>query len=112
MSLNKHQIFANDDLSEQFVDMPEWGGKVKIKAFSAREQLEMIDFIEKEPSEIQVAIKFIILSCVDEHNNKLFTEDDIDNLMKKKAMHLAELANKIATLNKQDGDAVEDLAKN
>lgn len=112
MSLSKHQIFASNDLKEEFVDIPEWGGKIKIKTFSAREQLDLLDFLEKKPTELDMAIQFILLGCVDSDNKKLFNIDDVHLLKEKNAANLIKLAKRISDLNKQGADDVDNLAKN
>lgn len=112
MSLNKHQIFASNDLKEAFVEMPEWGGKVKIKALSVQEQLDYDNFLATKPKEIEMALHLIIVACVDENNNKLFSEDDINLLKQKNSSNLFKLVSEILKLNKQDANDVDELAKN
>lgn len=41
MMLTAEQILTAPDLEERIVDVPQWGGSVRIKAFSKAEQLEM-----------------------------------------------------------------------
>lgn len=113
MLLNKHQIFAFDDLESKVVDMKaEWGGDVKIKCLSVAEQLENDAFIAQNPSEIEMAIKLIVLSCVDENNNKLFSDDDFNFLKEKKMKSLGKLVKEILKLNRQEAEDVDNLAKN
>ncbi len=112
MSLNKHQIFAADDLAEKYVDMPEWGGDVKIKALSVAEQLDYDAFLAKAPSEMDMAIKLILLGCIDDKNNKLFNEDDADLLKNKKSDSIFKLVSEIIKLNQQRPQDVDNLAKN
>lgn len=112
MSLNKHQIFASNDLKESFVDMPEWGGKVKIKALSVQEQLDYDAFLVTKPKEIEMALHLIIMACVDNNNNKLFNEKDIDSLKQKNSQNLFKLVNEILKLNNQNANDIDELAKN
>jgi len=112
MSINKHQIFASNDLKEKFVAMPEWGGDVKIRALSVHEQLEYDAFIATEPKEIDMALHLILAACVDDNNSKLFNIDDLELLKQKSSKNLFYLVNEILELNKQKADDVENLAKN
>ena len=112
MSLNKHQIFAANDLKEAFVDVPEWGGKVKIKALSVQEQLDYDAFLAKKPAEIDMALHLIITACIDDNGGKLFNLEDCEMLKKKNAANLFRIVEKILDLNKQNSGQVEELAKN
>lgn len=112
MSLNKHQIFACNDLKESYVDMPEWGGKIKIKALSVQEQLDYDAFLASKPKEVEMALHLIIIACIDENGNKLFDENDLPLLKKKNSANLFKIVSEILKLNKQDANDVDDLAKN
>lgn len=112
MALNKHQIFACNDLKEKLVDMPEWGGEIKIKALSVAEQLEYDAFISSDPKEIDMALHLIMVACVDSDNKKLFDSSDVELLKNKSSKNLFRLVNEILSLNKQNPDEVDSLAKN
>lgn len=112
MALNKHQIFASNDLKESFVDVPEWGGKVKIRALSVQEQLDYDEYLATKPKEIDMALRLIVTACVDTENKKLFSEDDVSNLKQKNSSNLFKLVEAILSLNKQNTAQVDELAKN
>jgi hypothetical protein len=112
MSINKHQIFASNDLKEKFVDMPEWGGQVKIRALSVKEQLAYDEYLSTEPKEVEMALHLIISACVDDDNKKLFDISDMDLLKEKSSKNLFLLVNEILSLNKQLPADSDKLAKN
>lgn len=112
MSINKHQIFASNDLREKFVDMPEWGGVVKIRALSVKEQLVYDEFLTTKPKEIEMALHLIILACVDDNNQKLFDNSDLELLKQKSSKNLFYLVHEILSLNKQESEDADSLAKN
>lgn len=112
MALNKHQIFATNDLKEKLIEMPEWGGSVKIRALSVKEQLDYDAYIATEPKEIDMALQLIMFACVDDNNNKLFNKDDIELLKQKSSKNLFKLVHEILDLNKQNPKNQEDLLKN
>ena len=112
MSINKHQIFASNDLREKFVDMPEWGGAVKIRALSVKEQLEYDEFLSTEPKEVEMALHLIIVACVDDNNQKLFDLSDLELLKQKSSKNLFHLVHEILSLNKQEPENSDSLAKN
>lgn len=108
--LNKHQIFAFNDLKEKVVHI--WGGELKIRALSVKEQLEYDAFLATEPKEVEMALHLIIAACIDDNGNRLFEETDIPYLKEKNSKNLFHLVHEILSLNKQDDKDVEDLAKN
>ena len=112
MSLNKHQIFAAKDLKESFVEVPEWGGKVKLKALSMQEQLDYDTFLSNKPNEIDAALRLVILACVDDSDNKLFNEEDLKELKKKDSVNLLKVVEAILELNNMKAKSVDNLAKN
>lgn len=112
MLLNKHQIFAADDLRNEIVAMKEWGGDIKIRVMSVREQLNFDKFLASKPDDKEMAFFLIVKSCIDENNQPLFTEDDIQFLEQKSADSILKLFQAILALNKQRPDDVEKLAKN
>lgn len=112
MLLNKHQIFAANDLKQEIIAMPEWGGDVKIRVMSVREQLDFDKFLAAKPDDKEMAFFLIIKSCVDENDKPLFDDGDIEFLEQKSADSILKLFQAILGLNKQKPDDVETLAKN
>ena len=112
MAINKQQIFASRDLKEKMVDMPEWGGEVKIRALSVREQLQYDEYLGTEPKEVEMALHLIIAACVNDDNSKLFDVSDIEMLKEKSSKNLFFLVNEILSLNKQQPKDSDELAKN
>ena len=80
--LNKDSILKATDLKFRDVDVPEWGGTVRVREMDARtfEEMERMDFTKQEKPRATILVNCI----VDENNECLFTHDDIDALAKKK----------------------------
>ncbi len=112
MILNKHQIFASNDLKNKVVEMKEWGGDVKIRVMSAGEQLALNDFLTNNPKDEDMAFHFILMCSINEDGSKMFDQDDIPLLKEKSAESVIKLYQEILSLNKQKADDVENLAKN
>lgn len=112
MLLNKHQIFAADDLKFKIVNMQEWGGDVKIRVMTVGQQLEFDKFIASNPDDKEMAFYLIIRSCLDEDDKPLFNDDDKELLKNKSSESILHLFNEILELNKQQPGNVEDAAKN
>lgn len=111
MLLTKEQIFAAPDIKSIEVDVPEWGGSVKVKGMSA---IDRIDF-EKgqeglQPSEM--ILKLVLLTCVDENDNRLFADDDLKELQKKSPTAILKIFNESVKLNTLSDKVIEDKAEN
>lgn len=112
MLLNKESILAADDIKTEIIPVPEWGGDVKIKAMSVKEQLDFDEYLSKNAGPHDMAFYLVVKSCVDESGSRLFTDEDVTLLHKKSSKPLMRIVEAIMSLNKQrDGD-VEELAKN
>lgn len=112
MLLNKQQIKDVDDLPSKNLDMPEWGGEVRLKTMSAKNRIEFEKLNASTKSELETMINLIMFSCVDEENNLLFNKQDFEFLSGKSAkslMHIFEEAVKLSTLS---SEGLEDKAKN
>jgi len=114
MLLNKHQIAIAKDLKEEIVPMPEWGGDIKIRVLSVKEQLEFDNFMSKNQDSQDAAIYLIVKSCINEDGSLMFddNEQDLELLRQKNASSILKLFKHIMDLNKQQPDDIEKLAKN
>lgn len=113
MLLNKHAVFACNDLKTKDIDMTkEWGGTVRIRVLSAGEQLEL-DKYQKEDTE-DFPFILIMKCCITEDNKPLFDnpDEDIKFLKQKSSEGIIKLYKEVITLNKQNPGDVEELAKN
>lgn len=112
MYLNKHAIFAANDLPSSDVDMTEeWGGIIKIRMLSAAERLELEELAEKDKKKNQIVS--ILLKCVvDEHGNRVFEDNDYDMLIRKSSNSLLKVYDAIMNLSNINKKSVDEVAKN
>ncbi len=109
--LNKHQIFAAQDIKTAVVDMTaEWGGEVKVKVMSLGDKLELSRLAEKHPDKNFILFT-VIKCCVDENNKPLFTADDEEMLLTKDAENILKVYKAIQDLS-GDNLSQEERAKN
>ncbi len=118
MFLGRDAILAADDVRFSVVDVPEWGGSVRIKGLTSGER----DAFEKslikgkgknqEMSTDNVRAKLLALTIVDSDGRPIFTAADIDALSKKAAVAASRVYNEAATLAGISDADVEELAKN
>lgn len=117
--LNRAAILTAQDAQYEDVEVPEWGGTVRIKAISAAErerweQLVAFDKSGKPSAHLEdSAAKLLIFAAVDaETGERMFTEADIAELTKKNGKVMTRLWQAAARLNGLGGAAVKELEKN
>lgn len=115
MLLKKEDILKASDLETNEVDVPEWGGKIRLKSMTAGErdrfEEEVTKMREKKTFE-NIRAKFLALCIVDENNELLFTGSDIQELGKKSAKVIDRLFTEAQSLNGLGDKDVEELSKN
>ena len=99
--------------------MPEWGGTVRIATLSIRDRNTMFQgmFDAKTGQAIPSALaelpaKMCAYCIIDEDGNRIFTEQDIDQLAKKCASAIDRIAKAAEELNGVAPDSVKVSEKN
>jgi hypothetical protein len=118
MYLDKKAILSAQDLKYEDVEVPEWGGTVRVKELSAgeRDQFEALttkitfrnNKQEFEPTLENIRAKLVALSVVDENGNNLFTTADVKELAKKSASamnRICEVASRLSGLGDEQTQA-------
>lgn len=116
--LSKDQILAADDVQLEDVDVPEWGGKVRVKSLTGTERdgLEA-SLIEGKGKNASVNLanlraKLVARSIVDDAGNRIFQDADVKALGAKSAAALNrvyEVAQRLSGITQED---VDELTKN
>lgn len=115
--LTRDQILAVDDITTEDVDVPEWGGTVRVKGMSGaeRDKFEAGSLKGKGKNrDVNLAnlrARLVAASCVDEHGQLLFKPYDIEILGRKSAAALGrvyDVAQRLAGLTDED---VEELTE-
>ncbi|WP_438396483.1 hypothetical protein [Caballeronia sp. DA-9] len=112
MLLSKDQIFAAQDIQTVDVDVPEWGGTVRVSMLSgaARDALQA-DFAEnKETSRVEAAL--IAATAVDEAGSPIFAKEDIPAIRAKSTAALQRVFDAAIKLNKMGAAQTEQAVKN
>lgn len=116
--LTKEQILTANDLKFEEVDVPEWGGVVRVRMMSgsARDQYEMgiINGRTKNKGENLANIRASLLAytIIDNNGDLLFTKDDIEALGKKSIGPIVRVFDVASSLNSLREKDVEKLAGN
>lgn len=113
--LTRDQILNADDRKTIEIDIPEWGGSVRIAELSGftRDKFEeSIVNANGGTNMNNIRAKLVAASVVDEKGDPLFSDKDVAKLGKKSSVALDRIFAKSRDLNKISDDDVEDLAKN
>ena len=116
--LNKDQIKGVSDLETQEVDVPEWGGAVRLKSLTGTERDRFeASVVQGQGRNTTVNMqnlraKLVALSAIDEQGNSLFTEEDVKWLGGKSAKALNRLFNAAQSLSGLSESDVKELTAN
>ena len=115
MLLKKSDILNADDSTFELVNVPEWGGVVKVTVMSgfARDRFES-SIIGKNGgiNSVNIRAKLAAATIVDEDGNLMFDEKDITKLGTKSCAALDRIFSAAQRLNLITDKDVENLAKN
>lgn len=117
--LDREAILKADDLPVEEMEIPEWGGVVRIRAMSGKERdaYEESIILKRKDGEYETVMsnmraKLLVRTIVDENDKPLFTTQDLELLGGKSADVLSRLFQVAARLSGISRDDVEELAKN
>lgn len=116
--LGREAIFAVDDIQNEDVDVPEWGGTVRVKGLTGSErdafEESCISGKGKQASfkMTNIRAKLVAKTVIDEEGNTIFKEADVEALGKKNGSALDRVftvAQRLSGITKED---IEELEKN
>jgi hypothetical protein len=116
--LRREDILNAPDILYEAVEVPEWGGTVRIRGLTGSERDEFeASIIQRRGKDIEanlknIRAKLVSLAAVDEEGNRIFTEEDVVALGRKSARVLDRLFSVAQRLSGLSSEDVEDLAKN
>jgi hypothetical protein len=116
--LTRDAIFAAQDRAFEDVDVPEWGGMVRIAVITGtdRDAYEA-SMYEMKGKEIKLnrddmRAKLLARAIVDENLKRIFTDADIRELGKKSSKVIERLFTVAQRLNGMTDESVKELEKN
>jgi hypothetical protein len=114
--LNREAILSAQDVKDETIDVPEWGGKVRVRAMTAdaRDAMEQAAFMAARDKQPLAGVRArIVARCViDEQGKLLFSDADIEALGNKSAAALDRIYDVVLRMNAMRQSDVEDLEKN
>lgn len=119
--LSREAILAASDYKVEVVDVPEWGGQVKVKGLTGRErdEFEAGMFVRRGREMVRdtanLRARLVVLTALDEAGNPLFQRDDVKELGEKAGSALDriyEAAAKLSGIMESDlEDKIEDFGE-
>ena len=115
--LTREQILSAQDLGLLEVDVPEWGGTVKIKPLTSQER----DAFEmqfggskknKSKAYVNIRAKLLVKCIVDEKGQTIFMETDIEELGKKSAAATDRVFERAMSMAGLGEDDIKEMEKN
>jgi hypothetical protein len=116
--LTRDQILNAPDARFEYVEVPEWGGTVKVKALTGEERDTYEESMltgagrHTKVTMANVRAKLASRSIVDENGERLFTDKEVVKLGKKSAAALDRVYEVATRLSKISKDDIEDLKGN
>ena len=116
--LSKTAILAAQDLQTEDVEVPEWGGAVRVRSFTGRErdafEASMVrgEGRDRKVDLTNMRARLVGLTVIDETGQRLFTDEEADLLGAKSGAALDRVFAIAQKLNGLSGADVEELSKN
>ena len=116
--LSKTAILAANDLKSEDVEVPEWGGAVRVRSFTGRErdafEASMVrgEGRDRKVDLTNMRARLVGLTVIDETGQRLFTDEEVDLLGAKSGAALDRVFAIAQKLNGLSGADVEELSKN
>ena len=112
--LSRDAILGADDFEYESVNLPEWGGEVRVRAMTAQQRARW----EGQMAEIhqsnkgfekfgQAAIQIVVWCVVDEDGKPVFTDKDVAALGRKSSAPISRIREVVMRLSKMGPDDVE-----
>lgn len=114
--LSKAEILKADDLPTEDIEVPEWGGTVRLKTMTGEQrdefeasQVKINKKGQPEQNMANLRARLVALVIVDEDGKSLFSTYDIADLGRKSSRALDRVYEKAMEMNGFSGEDVEKL---
>ena len=117
MILSRDDILKADDLKTEDVDVPEWGGVVRIRGLTGTQRdafeasVVKMNGTNKQYNLTNLRARFVALCVVDADGKRLFSDQDVKQLGEKSATALERVWTAARKLSGMSEDDVEELAE-
>ena len=108
--LGKDDILKADDLPERDIEVPQWGGVVRVRGLTGTER-DRFEFslaaARNDPSKVQVRAEIVGRCLVDGDGERLFTDSEITKLGAKSGAALDRVFDVVRELSGMDDGAAD-----
>lgn len=117
MALTKDQILAAEDIPSREVDVPEWGGSVRMRGLtgSERDAYESSLFQQRGEKRIlrteNARARLVAMCLVDDSGQRMFSDSEVKELGKKSGKVLDRLFDEARKLSGLTPEDVEELVE-
>ena len=101
--LDRATILAAADVNYEILDVPEWGGAVRLRTLTGDQAAEFMEMKEEDKREVMP--KILSLAVVDANGDRVFTDSDLQAIMHKSMrplMRVLKLVNKMNGFEKEE----------
>lgn len=113
MGLTREQILSTNDRPTVAVDVPEWGGTVYVRTMSGSDRAQFETLCAGQPLATgKIMEKLVTFTVCDENGERIFNDDDVEELSKKNAGVILRIFQKAAELNALRETDVENIKGN
>lgn len=112
--LTRDQILGVDDLPTSDVEVPEWGGTVRVRGLTGTER-DRFEFrlveAHKTPGEAVVRAELVARCIVDAEGKRVFSDKEVGRLGSKSAVALDRVFDAARSLSGMGDDAVAEVVE-
>jgi len=102
--LSADDILNAEDLITVDVEVPEWGGTVRLRSLSGDQVAKFIE-LTQDSTQRDSSTRILVMSAIDEEGKQLFTEEQIKTLQKKSFRAVIRLQEKALEINGMSPEA-------
>lgn len=116
--LTKDQILSANDVRARDVEVPEWGGSVRVRGMMGTERDDYEQkMVERRGNKIEANLtnaraRLVSMCVIDEAGDRLFSESDVKQLGSKSAAALTRVYEVASQLSGLSADDMEELSEN
>ena len=109
--LSKEDILSAKDLKTKDVEVPEWGGAVRVRTMTGADRMKFQHLVSaKGKKESGVIEALLIAAVVDDNGEPLFSADDLAALQSKSTKAIQRVFEAAAELNGLTDKSIDDLS--
>lgn len=116
--LSRDEILNAPDLAIEVVEIPEWGGAIRVRGLNGEERdrfeasVVQIDGKKTKMNMSNMRARLVALTAVDEQGKRLFKFSDVEALGKKNAAALDRIFDKAMELSGMREEDIDELVAN